>query len=234
MLLISNYTNPQIKSISEFLEKQLDITKKHQIFVENMFLFYKNNTLMEKVIYDIRNRIELISFFSKELNDFTKNLTELDTSCLNDFIVMFRFEELNKLQSYIYSNNWNIQNFNPNQLNYLNPIELILDWPPKLPIPADFKFNFINVANKHVTVDAKLGQYTFTGVGTSTKLFKRKSISGTLNCPIENILSADMYLYNFKYGYIHFLSNSIVIGEFNFPPDIVYNGTGNCFIKDTK
>lgn len=229
MLSISNYTNPQIKSVTKFLQEQINITNKQQILVENTFRYYKNNMLMNETINTIRSRIELLSIFLTEFENFSSEITEFDDSKLDDFKNLFDFTNLNNLQQYIYSGNWNKQIFKPDIV--LSAIGLILDWKIINPIP-EYTFNFINLSNKYTSVDAIIDNFSFNGSTNNTPLFKRKSISGSLNVSVKDLVTTNKFIFDFKKGILQFLYNDLVIGEFRFPPDVEYRGNGKGFFKE--
>jgi len=229
MLSISNYSNQQIKSVTRFLQEQMIIINNQQILVENTFRYYKNNSLMNKTIHEIRSRIELLSFFLNEFEKYSTEVDEFDDSKLDDFKKLFDFSNLINLQQYIYLGNWNKQIFLPNIT--LNAIDLILDWKIINPIP-EHTFNFINLSNKYTSIDAIIDNYSFNGSTNNTPSFKRKSVSGSLNVPLKDIITTNKFLFDFKKGILQFFNNDVVIGEFRFIPDGEYRGIGKGFFKE--
>lgn len=169
MLSISNYSNQQIKSVTRFLQEQIYTIKNQQILVENTFRYYKNNSLMAKIIYEIRSRIELLSIYLNEFENYSSEIDEFDDSKLDDFKNLFDFTSLINLQQYIYLGNWNKQIFQPDIT--LNAINLILDWKIVNPIP-EHTFNFINLSNKYTSIDAIIDNYSFSGSTNNTSRLK--------------------------------------------------------------
>ena len=232
MISISSYTDEQIKSATLYLKTQINSIKIQQTLAENTFKYYKDNLNMTQTIIDIRFRIELLNSIFKELEKYSLEIIDEDAEKINDFVELFDLENLKNIQKYIYSNNWNNQIFKSNFI--LKQIDLNLDWKPAKIIPEDYVFNLINSSNKFVSFSSNIETHTFTGVVQITKLFKKKTLSGAFNAPIEEIFLADNFIFNLKQGFIKFFSGENFIGSFIFKSDIEYIGGGRCFFEEKK